>query len=112
MKLYSEHTQWTGGGVNHWYLLDDSRTTMFGYRKFSQGEVTLFRTPLPFSDKGRKLKLEHDFGDVSGNFVSVRGSKGDVYKVDLSGSSPKCSCQSFKYRGECKHIAIAQGTKK
>ncbi len=109
MKLYSEHTKWTGGGINHWYLLDDSRTTIFGYRKFGQGEVTLLRTPIAFVEKGRKLKLEHDFGDVSGKIISVRGSKGDVHKVDLSGSSPKCSCQSFKYRGECKHIIIAQG---
>ena len=109
MKLFSEHTEWINGGVNHWYLLDDVRTTVYGYRKFGQGEVTLLRTPIPFSDKGRKLKLEHDFGDVSGKFVHVRGSKGDVYKVDLSGARSKCSCQSFKYRGDCKHITLAQG---
>jgi hypothetical protein len=109
MRLYSEHTEWKGGGVNHWYLLDDSRQRILGYRKFGEGEVTLLRTPLPFYEKGRKLVLEHDFGDVSGNVVKVRGSKGDVYSVDLSGAHPTCSCHAFKFRGGCKHIAIAQG---
>ena len=110
MKLYSEHTQWSGAGVNHWYLLNDNRTTMYGYRKFAAGPVVLFRTPLPFNEKGRNLHLEHDFGDVenAGNKVRVEGSKGDVYTVDFSGSYPKCSCHAFKFRGNCKHIAVAE----
>lgn len=109
MRLYSEHTEWKGGGVNHWYLLDDSRQRILGYRKFGEGEVTLLRTPLPFYEKGRSLKLEHDFGDVSGNTIRVEGSKGVVHVVSLSGDYPKCSCHAFKFRGDCKHIAIARG---
>lgn len=108
MKLFSEHTEWSGGGTNHWYLLDDSRSKMHGYRRFGQEAVTLFKTPLPFYEKGRRLKLEHDFGDVSGRRVRVVGSKGDVYTVDLSSDTPTCSCHAFKFRGGCKHIAIAQ----
>lgn len=109
MKLFSEHTEWNGAGVNHWYLLNDTCTTMFGYRKFSQGPVTLFRTPLPFYEKGRKLRLEHDFGDlIERNIIHVAGSKGSVYSVDLSGDHPKCTCHGFKFRGGCKHIALAQ----
>ena len=108
MKLFSEHTTWTGGGTNHWYLLNDNRSTMFGYRKFGTGEVVLFRTPLPFYEKGRKLRLEHDFGDVSGKVVYVQGSKGDVYTVDFSREHPTCSCHAYKFRGDCKHIAVAE----
>lgn len=104
MKLYSEHTIWTSNLKNHWYLLNNNRTTMYGYRKFSVGPVTLFRTPLPFNEKGRKLSLEHDFGDVNTKTITVIGSKGDVYTIDLSGNTPVCSCQSFKFRGTCKHL--------
>ena len=84
MKLYSEHTEWTGGGVNHWYLLDNSRQTILGYRKFGEGAVTLLRTPLPFYEKGSKLKLEHDFGDTSRKVIKVQGSKGAVSYTHLT----------------------------
>jgi hypothetical protein len=110
MKLYSEHTEWTGGGVNHWYLLDTSRQTILGYRKFGEGAVTMLRTPLPFYEKGRKLKLEHDFGDTSRKVIKVQGSKGDIHHVDLTLDRPSCSCHAFKFRGDCKHIAIARGS--
>ena len=109
MKLYSEHTVWKGGGVNHWYLLDAGRRKILGYRKFGQGPVEMLRTPLPFDQRGRELILEHDFGDASGNTVQVQGSNGAVHTVDLSGR-PSCSCTAFKFRGACKHIAIAQDT--
>jgi len=105
MKLYSEHTEWSGGGGNHWYLLDDARRIMHGYRKFGTEAVTLFKTPLPFYEKGRRLKLEHDFGGAD-NTVRVEGSGGRIHTVTL-GSRPSCSCESFTYRGQCKHIAIA-----
>ena len=112
MKLYSEHTVWKDGGVNHWYVLNDNRTKMYAYRPFGQGPIVRLRTPLSFDDRGRKLQLEHDFGDLSGNTVRVSGSKGDVYTVDFSGSYPKCSCHAFKYRGgACKHIAIAEANR-
>jgi hypothetical protein len=105
MKLYSEHTVWSQGGTNHWYLLDDSRRTMYGYRRFGTEAVTLFRTPLPFYEKGRRLKLEHDFGGAV-NTVRVEGSGGRIHTVTL-GDRPSCSCESFTYRGHCKHIAFA-----
>jgi hypothetical protein len=112
MKLFSEHTEWSGGGANHWYLLSDNRSTMHGYRKFGQEAVTMFKTPLPFYEKGRRLKLEHDFGDMTGeaarNLVQVIGSKGDVYTVDLSSDRPTCTCHAFKFRGGCKHISAAK----
>jgi uncharacterized Zn finger protein len=41
--------------------------------------------------------------------VQVQGSNGAVHTVDLSGR-PSCSCTAFKFRGACKHIAIAQDT--
>lgn len=112
MKLYSEHTQWNGGGTNHWYLLDDARRTMYGYRKFGEHAVTLFRAPLPFYENGRRLKLEHDFGDMTSNharrLIEVIGSKGDLYIVDVTDDQPTCTCHAFKFRGECKHIAMAK----
>lgn len=102
MKLYSEHTEWSGAGVNHWYLLNDARTIMYGYRKFAEGPVVRFRTPLPFYEKGRKLRLEVDFADADPGTIVVEGSNGNKYFVDTIRRS--CSCPSYKYRGGCKHV--------
>jgi hypothetical protein len=102
MKLYSEHTEWTGGGVNHWYLLNDSRTTMYAYRPHGKGPIVRLRTPLPFVEKGRVLKLEHDFDDINPDTVTVEGSNGNTYFVDVVRKT--CSCPSYKYRGGCKHV--------
>jgi hypothetical protein len=107
MKLYKEVTKFTGQtAANHWYLLDDSESTMIGYRKFGEGEVTLFRTALPFYHKGRKLVLQHDFGPTGKQAIRVEGSNGRIHTVTL-GDTPRCSCEAFRFRGNCKHIAIA-----
>ena len=102
MKLYSEHTEWTGGGVNHWYLLNDNRTMMYAYRPHGKGPVVRLRTPLPFYEKGRKLQLEADFADADPGTIVVEGSNGNKYFVDTIRRS--CSCPSYKYRGGCKHV--------
>jgi len=110
MKLYSEHTKWTGGGVNHWYLLNDQKNMMFGYRKRCEGPITMFRTPLPFYERGRTLRLEHDFGSMEKErIVVVTGSNGQQYTVNLDQQT--CSCPAHTYRGTCKHLIIARSQK-
>lgn len=105
MKLWRETTVWSDNpqATNHWYLTDASRSVMYGYRKCGDGPVTLFRTPIKFSDRGRSFVLEHDFGNIYERTVQVAGSKGRVHTVTL-GERPRCSCESFKYRGHCKHL--------
>ena len=34
----------------------------------------------------------------------VEGSKGNVYKVTLTGDRWSCTCPGFKWRNSCKHI--------
>jgi hypothetical protein len=107
MKLYSEHTVWNGSGVNHWYLLNDQRNVMVGYRKCGDGPIVMFRTPLPFYEKGRKLKLEHDFGSMEKErVVVVAGSNGNKYTVNVDQQT--CSCPAFSFRGTCKHLLVAR----
>ena len=109
MKLVIETTVFAGAKMpNHSYLLNDTGIAI-GMRKFSAGPVTRFRTPLRLDIRGRTFKLVDDLGsdaDVSSNVVEVAGSRGDVYFVDVF--RKQCSCTGFKYRGECKHIAIAE----
>jgi len=102
MRLYSEHTVWSGSGVNHWYLLNDNRTMMYAYRPFGQGPVVRLRTPLPFYEKGRKLQLEADFADIEPGTIVVEGSNGNKYFVNAARKT--CTCPSYKYRGGCKHV--------
>jgi len=93
---------------NHSYMLNDAGIAI-GYRKFSAGEVIRFRTPLRLDIRGRSFKLVDDLGsdaEGSSNIVEVAGSGNNVYSVDLD--RKQCSCTGFKYRGECKHIAIAE----
>ena len=42
--------------------------------------------------------------DLDENTIEVKGSKGDIYYVKKDGDKVTCTCQSFKYRGQCKHI--------
>ena len=109
MKLVIETTVFAGAKMpNHSYMLNDAGIAI-GYRKFSAGEVVRFRTPLLIDRRGRTFKLVDDLGSddpVSSNIVEVAGSGENVYSVDLD--RKQCSCTGFKYRGECKHIAIAE----
>ena len=109
MKLMQEITVFAGAKMpNHSYLLNDAGIAI-GMQKFSAGEVVRFRTPLVLDTRGRQFRLVDDLGadaPVFSNVVEVAGSKGDVYTVDLD--RKQCSCTGFKYRGECKHIAIAE----
>lgn len=109
MKLVQETTVFSDAKMpNHSYLLNDTGIAI-GMRKFSEGPVVRFRTPLRLDIRGRTFKLVDDLGsdaDVSSKVVEVAGSKGDVYFVDVF--RKQCSCTGFKYRGECKHIAIAE----
>ena len=109
MKLVMETTVFAGAKMpNHSYMLNDAGIAI-GMRKFSAGEVVKFRTPLRLDIRGRTFKLVDDLGsdaDVSSKVVEVAGSGTNVYTVDLD--RKQCSCTGFKYRGECKHIAIAE----
>jgi SWIM zinc finger len=112
MKLMIETTVFAGAKMpNHSYMLDDAGIAI-GMRKFSQGVVVKFRTPILLDRRGRTFKLVDDLGPdtpVSSNIVEVAGSGSNVYTVDLD--NKHCTCTGFSFRGDCKHIAIAESQK-
>lgn len=41
--------------------------------------------------------------------ISVAGSKGDLYEVEVRGGrGSSCSCKGYQFRGSCRHIAEAE----
>jgi hypothetical protein len=86
---------------------------MHGYIKLGSADVFMFKQPIRFDTRGRTFQFVSEYDadknqDVAA-VVTVQGSKGDKYYVRLEDSAAaECSCTGFKYRGECKHIALAR----
>jgi|TARA_B110000444_G_C18578905_1_gene473007 hypothetical protein len=41
--------------------------------------------------------------------ISVKGSKGDLYEVEVGGGrGSSCSCKGYQFRGSCRHITEAE----
>jgi len=40
------------------------------------------------------------------HIVKVEGSRGATYEVNLERGS--CTCSGYRFRGKCKHLALAQ----
>lgn len=111
MKLYRETTDWTT--PNHTYLLTDNKQYMHGYIKLGAADVFVFKQPIRFDTRGRTFQFvstyNQDAAESSAAVIEVQGSKGDKYYVKLDDTAAaECSCTGFKYRGECKHLAIAR----
>ena len=112
MKYFRETTDWNT--PNHVYLLNDTKQYMHGYIQLGTADVKMFKAPIRFDTRGRSFQFVSEYNqDAAENqdvaaVVAVAGSKGDKYYVRLEDSAAECSCQGFKYRGECKHIAIAR----
>jgi len=110
MKLYKETTNWTT--PNHTYLLNDSKQYMHGCIKLGSADVQLFKAPIRFDTRGRTFQFVSEYNQDAAEstvaVVTVTGSKGDKYYVTLDDSAASCSCTGFKYRRECKHIALAR----
>lgn len=110
MEAIREVTKWEGGlQCNHVYLMDGDKAV--AYQIEGKGEPVYFKSGYRIDKRGRKF-VKADLSifkhvESKSNIVRVDGSKGNVYEVDLDAGT--CTCQSFQFRGKCKHIAIAQG---
>lgn len=112
MKFYQETTNdWTRETPNHVYLLNDSRDRMWGYVPNNSNKLTIFKQPLPFDSRRRRLRPVPNQWNwtppartVPKNAVIVRGSRGDEYTVEFKSGSYRCSCSGYKFRGACRHI--------
>ena len=109
MKVFEETTQWETNTPNHIYFLDDSKSKMYAYIKFGQGQPFRFKNPIRIDIRGRKFRevanqWMFSIDEPLGRSWKITGSKGDVYTVSEENGSLSCSCSGFKFRGNCKHI--------
>jgi hypothetical protein len=111
MKWFAEITQWKGLAPNHVYLLNDSKSKMFAYVPVGSDQPKIFKAPIQIDVRGRKFRLNDVQFDTSikaelpaGRVWTVKGSKGDEYKVTELNGSYSCTCSGFRFRSDCRHI--------
>jgi hypothetical protein len=111
MQVLQEVTQWECQiQPNHTYLVDGDR--IIAYRKLGKGEAITCTGKFKIDRRGRKfvkLGIESFPGfepaAAPAVLVEVKGSRGDVYQVNVEEKT--CTCQGFLFRGRCKHIEQA-----
>jgi len=97
----------TGGQFHpHTYLLDG--TKLVAYIKANEAVPFYFKNPIKgFDKRGRKFDTvpTTPFKQLKkeSNVITVQGSKGNVYTVNLDEKT--CTCPGFTFRGQCKHLA-------
>jgi hypothetical protein len=118
ISAYKEVTEWTESEFhvpNHTYLFD-GKSNILAYAKESNGEITVFKKPLPMDTRRRKfVKVVHkELQKVAKNFKveeteittphwKVKSDSGKEYIVQKIGDKYSCNCVGYGYRGKCKH---------
>jgi hypothetical protein len=111
MKWFAETTDYRDSVLNGIYLLDDGKTKMYAFKPKGTGEIKVFKNAIKIETRGRKFvmnpvqfetKLKED--EPEGRVWTVKGSKGDEYRVSELNGALSCTCSGFKFRGDCKHI--------
>lgn len=108
MPAFKETTVWSDrSAVNHTYLLEGDK--MVAYIRQGTEEPFWFKKPITFSRTGRKFQpvtpdpFESSLRVLApSNTLTVEGSKGQTYIVNLDDHT--CSCPGYTFRGECKHV--------
>ena len=115
MKFYQETTKWSTQVANGIYLLNDSRTKMYAYVSPGSGTPKQFKNPIKIDTRGRKFvesstqyKIVTREEEPEGRTWTVKGSKGDEYKVTELDGHLNCTCSGFRFRGDCKHVKSIQ----
>ena len=110
MKWFAETTDYKDNTPNGIYLLDDSKSKMYAFRP-AAGEIKTFRNPIRIDVRGRKFvvnpvqfRTNVQEPEPEGRVWTVKGSKGDEYKVAELNGNWSCSCSGFRFRGDCKHV--------
>lgn len=117
MKWWAETTEWSTPTTNGIYLLDDSRSKMYAYRPHARAPIKTFRSPIKIDIRGRRFvvnptqyQTQVQEQEPQGRSWTVKGSKGDEYRVTESGGTFACSCAGFRFRGACKHVESIRQT--
>ena len=111
MKVLREVTEWaTDIQPNHVYLVEGDK--IVAYQPFGIGAVVHFehRSRL---DRARRRFVEETLDpalwgvsvEKPAHIVTVPGSRGASYEVNLQEGS--CTCSGYQFRGRCKHLALA-----
>lgn len=112
MKVLQEVTNWGEHNVaNHVYFMNDSRSKMYAYVQSGTKKPFKFKKPIGIDIRGRKFvevpnkwKFHLEEEQPEGRVWTVKGSKGDEYKVTELNGNLSCTCSGFKFRGDCKHV--------
>ena len=119
ISAYKEITEWNEPDFvvpNHTYLFD-GKSNILAYARESDGQVTVFKKPLPMDTRRRKfIKVKHKELDKIGATVvvdepkalnvpnwQVKSDSGKTYTVTLESGKYQCNCVGYSYRGKCKH---------
>jgi hypothetical protein len=111
MKWFAETTDWKDTVANGIYLLDDSKTKMYAIRPRGTGDIKVFKNAIKIETRGRKFvvnpvqfKTGTKEEEPEGRTWTVKGSRGDEYKVTELNGNLSCTCSGFKFRGDCRHV--------
>lgn len=102
MIAIKETTNWQLKRINHTYLLDKSRVVAYipyGTEKPVWFDKSLFIDQRDRTFENVSVEL---FGISNKKLISVKGSTGLVYQVDIQNRT--CTCKGFQYHGHCKHL--------
>ena len=111
MKWFAETTQYRDAIPNGVYLLDDAKSKMYAFRAHGVGDIKVFKNPIRIDVRGRKFAVNPEQWSTDlrepepkGRSWTVKGSKGDEYRVTELNGNYSCTCSGFKFRGQCRHI--------
>ena len=120
ISAYKEITEWNNPEfrVPQNVYLFDGKSNALAYVKESNGEIFIFKKPLPIDTRRRKfIKVKHEALDAYGativlapppvanniNIFMVKSDSGKEYTVEKIDGKYSCNCIGFAYRGKCKH---------
>lgn len=111
MKWFAETTDYKDKVPNGIYLLDDTKTKMYAFQPRGTDEIKTFKNFIRIDTRGRKFvvnpvqfKTEVKAEVPEGRSWTVKGSRGDEYRITELNGDFSCTCSGFRFRGECKHI--------
>ena len=110
MKWFAETTQYNDAIANGVYLLDDAKSKMYAFRP-PGGDIKVFKNFIRIDVRGRKFAVNPEQWrtdlrepEPEGRSWTVKGSKGDEYRVTELDGNYSCTCSGFRFRGQCRHI--------
>ena len=120
ISAYKEITEWNNPEfrVPQNVYLFDGKSNALAYVKESNGEIFIFKKPLPIDTRRRKfIKVKHEALDAYGativlapppvanniNIFMVKSDSGKEYTVEKIDGKYSCNCVGFAYRNACKH---------